>query len=406
MGSLVGKRWIASTLAFGFAGVFALCAVSASAVPAVTSPAIEAKKSQEAAARANLEVKRLELEAKLAEYMAIGRDLQRTRDEAAELEIRLAAGEIKLAKARSALTSRAVEIYRAPQLGMVEVLIGTSSIQDLFARARYLSIISNHDARLMRDYRLTQSEYLFSQQSLRDREAGIARLQNQADDQRKQIESDMVAQRAQASALGADVTRLVDAAAAAAKAAATPSGAAPTGTFKRETVIAETNFRAPNSLSAAGIQAFLETQPGSLKSYVGPDHNGVQKTAAAIIADAAVNFNVSPKVILATLQKEQSLLSAKSPTQSQYNGAMGAGMPDSGSVAGEMQGFGNQVWWGAQKLNKNALDWHAGIFEPVDGTNVYATNSGTFAQYRYTPHFSGVTSFWMIYWRYFGDPLV
>ena len=74
-------------------------------------------------------------------------------------------------------------------------------------------------------------------------------------------------------------------------------------------------------------------------------------------------------------------------------------------IRDRMQGFGNQVWWGAQKQNKNALDWHQGAFEPVDGTNIYPTNEGTFAQYRYTPHTSGVMSFWMIYWRYFRDPL-
>jgi hypothetical protein len=401
MGRLVRQRWTVRVLAFVFAGFFALCATSAFAVPAATSPAIEAKKAQEAAARADLESKQVELDAKVAEYMASGRDLQRTRDEVSELAIQLAAGELKLAAARSALTSRAVELYRSPQVGVVEMFIGTRSLQELFARARYLAIISDHDARLMRDYRLTLSETLFLKQSVADREASLVKLQDQADEQRKQIETDMAAQEAKAKSLGADVIRLT----AQAAASVVPTGGAPSGTFRRDTVISEANFRAPNSMNAASIQAFLETQPGALKSYVGPDHSGVQKTASAIIADASVNFNIGPKVILATLQKEQSLLSAKSPTPSQYNGAMGAGMPDSGSVAGEMQGFGNQVWWGAQKLDKNARDWHTGIFEPVDGTNVYATNPGTFAQYRYTPHFSGVTSFWMIYWRYFGDPL-
>ena len=158
-------------------------------------------------------------------------------------------------------------------------------------------------------------------------------------------------------------------------------------------------------MSAAQIQAFLDGQPGALKNYRGRDHNGVVKSAAEMIADASVAFDVSPKVILATLQKEQSLLSTKNPSQSQYNGAMGAGMPDSKKNVGSMQGFGNQVWWGAQKQDKNAKLWHPGVFEPVDGTNVYSANPGTHAQYRYTPHFSGVMSFWMIYWRYFGNPL-
>jgi len=410
VGLLVRRSWTIQALAFVLAGAFALCATPVAALPAATSTAAEAKQAQAAAASAAAEAKRMELDTKVAEYVSIGRELGRTRDQVSELAIKLAAGELKLAAARSALTSRAVELYRAPRIGMVEVFIGTSSLQDLFARIRYLAIISEHDARLMRDYRLTLSENLFLQQSLADQEANLTKLQEQADEQRKQIEKDVAAREAQAKVLGSDATRLAAAAAAAAAASVVSTGSVyaggtPTGKFVPETVISQTNFRAATSMSAADIQAFLQTQPGALKSYVGKGHSGAQQTAAQMIAEASVNFNVSPKVILATLQKEQSLLSAKSPSQSQYDGAMGAGMPDSGSIAGEMQGFGNQVWWGAQKQNKNALDWHQGAFEPVDGTNIYPTNEGTFAQYRYTPHTSGVMSFWMIYWRYFGDPL-
>jgi peptidoglycan hydrolase CwlO-like protein len=395
-------RWTSIVLALASASVMFACATSALSAPAATSPTIEAKKAQEAAARAEIESRRVELDAKVAEYMALGRQLERTRTEISDANIQLAAGEVKLVRARSALTSRAVEIYRAPQMGLLDVLIGTHSLQDLFARARYLAIISDRDARMMRDYRLTQSENLYLQQSLADKEANLVNLQNQADEQRKQIERTMAAQQARAAALGADVARLV------AEASAPPpvvGGAAPSDRFQRETVISQTNFRASTSMDAPTIQAFLETQPGALKSYVGLDHAGVKKTAAEMIADASVKFNVNPKVILATLQKEQSLLSTKDPSAKQYAGAMGAGMPDSKKNDLSMQGFGNQIWWGAQKQDKNARDWHPGASEPVDGTNVFPTNEGTFAQYRYTPHFSGVMSFWMIYWRYFGDPL-
>jgi len=409
---LVRQRWAVIAFALLFAGVTAVCASAVVAAPAPTSPAIEAKKAQQAAARADLEARRVELDAKIAEYMAIGRDLQRTRNEVAETGVQLEAGELKLVAARSALTSRAVEMYRAPRLGMVEVLVGTRSLQDLFARARYLAIISDHDARMMRDYRLTQSENLFLQQSLTDKEASLVNLQNQADEQRKQIERSMAAQQAQAAALGADIAQLMAQAAAPVASGgipgasgSTPSGSAPSGKFQPDTVISQANFRASTSMSAVDIQAFLEKQPGALKDYVGTDHAGVRKTAAEMIADASVKFNVNPKVILATLQKEQSLLSTKNPSTKQYAGAMGAGMPDSKKNDLSMQGFGNQIWWGAQKQDKNARDWHAGAYEPVDGTKVFATNEGTFAQYRYTPHFPGVMSFWMIYWRYFGDPL-
>jgi len=42
----------------------------------------------------------------------------------------------------------------------------------------------------------------------------------------------------------------------------------------------------------------------------------------------------------------------------------------------------------------------------IDGSAVYPTNSATYSLYKYTPHLRGTTSFWLLYWRYFGDPLV
>ena len=395
-------------LAVAFAGLFALSVSPALAVPAVSSPAIEAKKAAQAAALGDLEQQRVDLDVKIAEYMAIGRDLDRTRADVSEIATQLAAGEIKLLNARSALTSRAVEIYRAPRISMIEVLIDTRSLQDLMVRARYLAIISNHDARLMRDYRLTQSENLWLQQSLAEREQNLVSLQDQADQQRKQIETSITEQQRQARALGADIARMMAEAAAPVVPSGTggtaPTGSSPTGKYQPDTVISETNFRAATSMSAADIQAFLETQPGSLKSYSGRDHAGVQKTAAEMIADASVKWGISPKVILATLQKEQSLLTKKSPSQNAMDWAMGCGKADSFTTY-KYQGFGKQIWFGAYKFKQNADLWKPGASQKIDGSTVHPTNPGTHAQYRYTPHFPGVMSFWMIYWRYFGDPL-
>jgi peptidoglycan hydrolase CwlO-like protein len=405
VGQLVRQRWTGAVLVLALAGLLALPALSAHAAPAPTSPAIEAKKVQEAAALADLEAKRVELDAKIAEYMAIGRELERTRTDISELGIQLEAGERQLIQARSALASRAVEIYRVPRMGMVEVFIGTRSLQDLFARARYLAIISDHDARLMRNYRRTQSENLYLQQSLSDREANLANLQDQADEQRKQIEAGVAAQQAKATALGADIARLMAAAVAPpAPVSGPPTGGTPTGKYQPDTVISETNFRAATSMSAADIQAFLETQPGSLKNHSGKDYAGVQKTAAEMIADASVKWGISPKVILATLQKEQSLLTATNPSQTAMDWAMGCGKADTFTTY-KYQGFGNQIWFGAYKQKQNADLWKPGASQKIDGSKVYPTNPGTHAQYRYTPHFPGVMSFWMIYWRYFGDPL-
>ena len=114
-----------------------------------------------------------------------------------------------------------------------------------------------------------------------------------------------------------------------------------------------------------------------------------------MISQECIRFNINPKVMLATLQKEQSLLSAKHPTQRQLDWALGAGKADSFTTS-SMKGFGNQIYWGAQKFNKNARDWRPGATESVGGKPQVCDNEGTFAQYRYTPHYDGVISFWTI----------
>ncbi|NTW29288.1 MAG: hypothetical protein HGA39_08020, partial [Coriobacteriia bacterium] len=175
------------------------------------------------------------------------------------------------------------------------------------------------------------------------------------------------------------------------------------GPFNPATVISDSAFLASGSLSASGIQTFLNAQSGTLKSYSAPDHNGVTKTAAQIIADAAQAWGVSPKVILVTLQKEQSLLAATSPSQYAYDWAMGCGKTDSTTYP-QYQGFGNQVWFGAKTLSVNRAYWQQGVSINVDGVPVAPTNASTFSLYLYTPHFAGVTSFSGLYRLYFGDP--
>jgi hypothetical protein len=122
-----------------------------------------------------------------------------------------------------------------------------------------------------------------------------------------------------------------------------------------------------------------------------------------MIAEAANAWEVSPRVILTTLQKEQSLISRGSPSQYALDWAMGCGKMD-GSTLSQYQGFGNQIWGGARALHRNRTSWHPGISLNIDGAAVYPTNAATFTLYRYTPHFHGNTSFWRLYWHYFGDP--
>jgi hypothetical protein len=338
---------------------------------------------------------------KVADYVGVTRELHRTEDDVAQVTSQIASGQAQVEAARSELATRAVELYRRPTFDLFETILTAQSVSDLLAGVDYLVKIADYDAQLIKNLRLSQTEEAWLQESLQMRAAQLRTLQATADKQQAQLLKDLAAEQARAAALKVTFTPGANAT----STAAPLKGSVPRNAFDRSTVVSQNNFRNGSAMTAADIQAFLARQPGALKSYRGTDHYGQTKSAAEMIADACVKFNINPKVILATLQKEQSLLTVKNPTQRQYNGAMGAGMPDSGSVAGNMQGFGNQVWWGAQKFDKNARDWSPGKTEPVDGNNQVCTNEGTFAQYRYTPHYGGVMSFWTIFWRYFGDPL-
>jgi hypothetical protein len=280
---------------------------------------------------------------------------------------------------------------------MIEVFFTATSFADLLDRASYLSVISQRDARLVTDLRVTQSESLWLQQSLENEVAKLRELQNKTEEQRSAIETDLAEQQTKATAIGADLAAML-------RAAAGAGGGGPTGDFNPDFVISEAQFRAANSMTVEDIQAFLDGQPGSLKSLRTRDHAGSIKTAAQMVYEAAQRYNVSPKVILVTLQKEQSLLSRSSPSRRALDWAMGCGKTDSRTFT-QYKGFGNQVWWGAQKLDKNSRPWRDGIQRTIDGSVVRPVNPGTYSLYKYTPHFHGNMSFWMLYWRYFGDPL-
>ena len=336
----------------------------------------------------------------VADYVAITRELHRTEDEVARLSSQIASGEVQLDAARSLLATRAVELYRAPDIGLVETLFSATSVADLVKRVNYLAIITARDAQLLRNVRLAQTEEAWLQESMQMRVSQLQSVQAAADKKQAQLLAILGAEQAKAVAAKTVFAPGVDSG----QKTGTPSGSVPKNQFDRSDVVSQTNFRGGNAMSAADIQAFLNRQPGALKSYTGKDHFGVTKTAAQMIAQESVRFNINPKIMLATLQKEQSLLTVARPSQTQLDWALGAGKADTFTTT-SMKGFGNQIYWGAQKFDKNARDWYPGRTEPVDGTSQACNNEGTFAQYRYTPHYTGVTSFWTIFWRYFGDPL-
>lgn len=390
------SRLTLATLAFACA-LLCLAPVALAVPPLATgSSAVDAKKAEEAAVRAEMERSRLEIAELTQEYLALAKEMGRTKTEISEISTRLAAMEVQIDKADDALARRAVELYRGDRVDMLKVLFTAESLQDLWVRTNYLAKITYRDIRLVKEVRLARSENRYLQEGLYTKMDQLRVMQANADQQRSRIESDLALQQQRAEQISADIARLMW----------TPveGGTAPEGGFDPNTVIAETTFRDSSAMSVEQIQAFLEDQPGTLATYRAKDHNGQMKSVAEMIAEASARWGVNPKVVLATLQKEQSLLTKKSPSQHTYDWAMGCGRADSRTYY-EYQGFGKQIWCGAEKLAKNGGGWSPGKSMKIDGSRIYPTNAATYSLFRYTPHFKGTMSFWLIYWRYFGDPL-
>ncbi len=362
----------------------------AGAVPS----AIDAKQAEKDAAVAESEALQTRLTAQIAEYVDIAQRLEVARLEVTEAGMRVVEADADLERSKATLEQRIGQIYRGANGDALEMIFTAGSVQDLLDRMNYIVIVGRYDNRLVEEMRIAKQQAAWEQRTLEERASRLAEMQVLADAKRVEIEAAIDDQQARIAELDADIAALVRAS----------MSFVPDGGFSPHTVITDANFRDVDSMSEQDVQNFLNAQSGTLGGYSAPDHAGVRKSTAKMIVEAARQWRISPKVILVTLQKEQSLLSDPTPSQRALDWAMGCGKADSFTNY-EYQGFGNQIWDGARVLDKNAAPWRAGIEMTIDGTAVFPTNASTYSLFKYTPHLRGTTSFWMIYWRYFGDPL-
>jgi hypothetical protein len=201
--------------------------------------------------------------------------------------------------------------------------------------------------------------------------------------------------------------------------------------FNPANVISDANMRDYTSMSAAGVQAFLDSKPGVLKSLSFPRHDGGPSAKASVIIwEASQAYHINPKVLLTMLQKEQSLLTrttlVTSPNAT-LDWAVGMGCPDSSPRLQQYKGFGNQLWYAAQRLDGYGTTsssirplWTPGLIYTVAGVRLSLANISTYKLYVYNPSIgakvpygdlsgqscSGNANFWKIYNSSFGDPLV
>ncbi len=117
--------------------------------------------------------------------------------------------------------------------------------------------------------------------------------------------------------------------------------------FNKNLLITDSIFSNYGSMTSLQIDSFLNTFPSSCIStkakFTAPDPTGYNPTngflyggnvsAGRVIYDSAQAYGLNPQVIIATLQKEQSLVSGTAGCSTlRYVGAMGYGCPDSGTT--------------------------------------------------------------------------
>lgn len=192
-----------------------------------------------------------------------------------------------------------------------------------------------------------------------------------------------------------------------------PSLSATSTDFNPNYLISDAEMQDWQSMNQADMQLFLTQYGSALATKILPDKNGINKNVAEIICSASQEHKINPKYLLVKLQKEQSLITAKNPTQNQLDGATGYGITDGCGWDCEMyknnQGFGKQVDSAAGIIrwyydNKNANNWikKAGISYLVDSTTIIPANDATAFLYTYTPHLHGNQNFWNLWQDWFG----
>lgn len=220
-------------------------------------------------------------------------------------------------------------------------------------------------------------------------------------------------------------------------------------------IISDALFYTRDAMSQDQIQAFLDAQIGTCNNslclnvlkvdtptttlafgtcatYVGE----AGESAARIIYKVQQACVISAKVILATLQKEQGLVTSKAPTSGILRKAMGQGCPDTAQCDSAFYGFFIQVLSGARQLawygnpqgshtsikvgQQNAVRFHPSA--SCGSSNVLIQNRATAALYYYTPYQPnaaalanlsgsgdgcssyGNRNFWVYYTNWFGSP--
>jgi len=196
-----------------------------------------------------------------------------------------------------------------------------------------------------------------------------------------------------------------------------------------ENLISDSEFTNKYSMTNVQIQNFLAAKGSGLANYTVPSsvegvaQYGAGRRASRYIYDAARAYGINPKVILVTLQKEESLITTTTPSSIRLKYAMGYAIYSGSSCLNPASpdykycfGFGNQIHFAAARMKSwfnsgsgpsgcsvgqycqiTTRSWESGK------TNVYLSNRATALLYRYTPYiYNGNYNFYRLYHSWFG----
>jgi len=184
--------------------------------------------------------------------------------------------------------------------------------------------------------------------------------------------------------------------------------------FNPNYIISDVEILDYNSMNFEAIKEFLNNKQGYIANGAFEDSGGKKMSAAEIIYDRTVTNQVNPKFIIVLLQKEQSLIEDKNPSQTQLDWAAGYGCPDNAGCNPRWQGFWKQINSASLQFrdymdNPQLYTYKAGYtytftnpYSDEKNTLVTPANRATAALYNYTPHvYNGNYNFYKIWQRYF-----
>ncbi len=177
------------------------------------------------------------------------------------------------------------------------------------------------------------------------------------------------------------------------------------GSFNPHRIISDDDLTDYGRMSTAGIQNFLERQGGILATYSTTDVDGINRSAAEIIYNTSYRYRLNPQFILATIQKESSLVTGSNTNLLDW--VLGYGVCDGCSKPSKYKGFARQLDAAGDKIRNSYLadlasrnstisGWGVGIAKTtLDGIAITPQNQATAVLYTYTPwlgYYGGDTS--------------